>query len=495
MLFCISAQAQVLFNKRIKTYRGSGTAYSLKVQGNDFLLFGGLYYNYGPQYNIRYLVIKTDSVGDTLFTKSYGKIKNDFYPSYAGGVFKMKNDNYYYDIATKADSTGHNKYFFYKLISNGDTIQTKGFGDTSFHAGTQTKITRKYNLVASGQDGNLDPKGDFSLIKTDTLGNTFFIKYYGSTFYAEYSSSIDTCKDGGYILGGYRQLGGPDNFVIYVVKTDSLGNSQWENTYGNYDATGILTFKNQGYLITGDYRDSVYNGFSFTRTNLIKIDNSGAVLWDKKYGTSCYGGEAIISYELSNGDIISCGQVGHINNPPVNNVVYGIYGFIMKTDSSGNLKFYQTYEATTDQGAENYLRDIKQLPDGGFVAVGFVQPSDGTSQDVWILRVDSNGCEIPGCALNTGIEKLATVNATLSVYPNPTNGLLTVNYSIINPTCKDATLRLIEMGTGRVLISKTVPCNTTQTQIDLNEFANGVYSLSIQSNANAPQTIRVVKVQ
>jgi len=101
----------------------------------------------------------------------------------------------------------------------------------------------------------------------------------------------------------------------------------------------------------------------------------------------------------------------------------------------------------------------------------------------------------PQSTSSTSIAESVRTAKNLLAYPNPTNGLLTVNYSISDPTCKDASLRLIEMGTGRVLISKTVPCNTTQTQIDLNEFANGVYSLSIQSNANAPLTIRVVKVQ
>ncbi len=79
-------------------------------------------------------------------------------------------------------------------------------------------------------------------------------------------------------------------------------------------------------------------------------------------------------------------------------------------------------------------------------------------------------------------------------YPNPTNGMLTINYLINEPTCTDATLQLIEMGTGRILLTKKVPCNSTQTQIDLNEFANGVYSLSIQSNLNAPKIIRIVKI-
>jgi hypothetical protein len=83
----------------------------------------------------------------------------------------------------------------------------------------------------------------------------------------------------------------------------------------------------------------------------------------------------------------------------------------------------------------------------------------------------------------------------LSAYPNPTNGMLTINYSINDPSCNEATLQLIEISSGRVVTKKNVPCNSTQTQIDLNEFSSGVYSLSIQSNLNAPMNIRIIKVQ
>ncbi len=492
MLFCFVSKGQTLFNKRIKKNNAATGATSVLLNNNKFILLGSEYYNYGTSYNFRYLTLKIDSIGDTLYTKSYGKNKFDYYCDDWGGGTKL--GNYYYDYAAKTDSLNNIRSLLYKFNSNGDTIFTKLYSDTSLKYGFAVKVTRNKNLVLFGSSDTLDPNYDYCLLLTDTLGNIKFKKHYG-TLNPEDPCIIDTCKDGGFIMGGWRQLPGANNYIAYVVKTDSLGNAQWQNTYGNYSCQSIFSCKEGGYLITADYKDSVIGGEVFNRANLIKINNVGGVVWDKKYGASAYGENSIISYELSNHDIITCGTVGHINNPPVNSYNYGVYGYIMRTDSSGNLKFYQTYQATTFQGAQNYLRDIKPLPDGGFIAVGFVQPYDGTSQDVWVLRVDSNGCEVPGCALNTGIEQFVASSNQLTVYPNPTNEILNVQYSVNDPTCTDATLQLIEMGTGRILLTKKVPCNSTQTQIDLNEFANGVYSLSIQSNLNAPKVIRIVKVQ
>ena len=490
-LFPFMIQSQILFNKRINC-GGADGAYSVLQNGNGFSLFGFKYFYYGSRYDYRYLTLKIDSAGDTLFTKSYGKIKYDYYCGDWGGVSAFKNK--YYEYGSVVDTTGKGKTILYKFDVIGDTVFSKIIGDTSDQYGYSVKPTRSKKLVLFGSSDTLDPNFDYSLICVDTLGNVKFKKHYGTT-YPENPGGIDTCLDGGFILGGWRQLPGANNYIGYVVKTDSLGNQQWQNTYGNYASQSIFTCKKWGYVITGDYKDSVVAGDVFARANLIKINNNGGIVWQRQYGASAYVENAIISYELPNGDIITCGTVGHINNPPVNTFNYGVYGFIMRTDSSGNLKFYQTYEADTFKGSQNYLRDIKPLPDGGFIAVGFVQPNDGTSQDVWVLRVDSNGCLAPGCSTGLGIEQLSMQNEELRIWPNPTNGILNVAYTITDPTCTDATLLLIETGTGRILVNKTVACGSAQTQIDMNEFANGVYSLSIQSNQNAPKIIRVIKLQ
>jgi len=80
-------------------------------------------------------------------------------------------------------------------------------------------------------------------------------------------------------------------------------------------------------------------------------------------------------------------------------------------------------------------------------------------------------------------------------YPNPTTGELKVNYSIEDPTCNEATLQLIELSTGRLLLRKTVKCDATHTTLDLRELPNGIFALSIHSDGVPPKTIRIVKVQ
>ena len=111
-----------------------------------------------------------------------------------------------------------------------------------------------------------------------------------------------------------------------------------------------------------------------------------------------------------------------------------------------------------------------------------------------LAKTTANNVEKTGSTASTSKTAMPAF-VTLVAYPNPTNGILNVAYIITDPTCNEATLQLVEMGTGRILLSKTVACTGTQTQVDMNEYANGVYSLSIQSNQNAPKIIRVIKLQ
>ncbi len=95
----------------------------------------------------------------------------------------------------------------------------------------------------------------------------------------------------------------------------------------------------------------------------------------------------------------------------------------------------------------------------------------------------------------TNINLLNKQDKTLLVYPNPTNGILTIKYTLNNTDCNEAVLQLLEMNSGTTILKKNIACNATQTQIDMSELPSGVYSLSILSNTNASKNIKVIKVK
>ncbi|MDQ3110796.1 MAG: choice-of-anchor J domain-containing protein [Bacteroidota bacterium] len=101
---------------------------------------------------------------------------------------------------------------------------------------------------------------------------------------------------------------------------------------------------------------------------------------------------------------------------------------------------------------------------------------------------DSNGCDGVAATVTitvnacVGIEEEAAANG-INVYPNPNDGsfFVTVN--------SDATM-IVYNSTGEVVLSQNVIAGTTA--VNLNEFANGIYLVSIL-NDNTVNTVRISK--
>ncbi|MBK9425746.1 MAG: hypothetical protein IPN54_16785 [Bacteroidetes bacterium] len=83
------------------------------------------------------------------------------------------------------------------------------------------------------------PTTDYWIVKTDSLGNIEWQNTIGGSLY-DYLYSIKQTQDGGYILGGMScsNISGDKTETClwygdyWIIKTDSLGTIQWQNTIG-----------------------------------------------------------------------------------------------------------------------------------------------------------------------------------------------------------------------------------------------------------------------
>ncbi|PBQ32448.1 hypothetical protein CNR22_11930 [Sphingobacteriaceae bacterium] len=84
-----------------------------------------------------------------------------------------------------------------------------------------------------------------------------------------------------------------------------------------------------------------------------------------------------------------------------------------------------------------------------------------------------------------GINQIATAIGGLSIYPNPTTGIFTVELS----TSSAKTIVVTDLA-GRVVLNTT--SNNEKTNINLNAFANGIYYVKVQSE-DAVQVTKIIK--
>jgi hypothetical protein len=104
---------------------------------------------------------------------------------------------------------------------------------------------------------------------------------------------------------------------------------------------------------------------------------------------------------------------------------------------------------------------------------------NANQSSTYVLTVeDQNGCSgsasltltVDGCL---GIEEL---EASISVYPNPTNGLVTIQFDQFQG---DYQIELID-AFGKVIEQKQ--STSSETMIDLSNYATGVYTIKIASD-------------
>src|SRR5690606_6395457 len=213
--------------------------------------------------------------------------------------------------------------------------------------------------------------GEFWAVKTEPSGQEVWNQYYGGTNNDRAFDIVQT-PDGGYIMVGNSESEDFDitnalgSYDYWVVKIDAEGNLQWQQNYGgsSIEIAYSITKTNDGnYLVLGDTRSTdqqVTNPKGNADAWLIKINESGDLLWQKSYGGSQFDtGRSII--ENPEGNLIVFGS-SRSNDLDVS----GNYGqsdyWLVLTNANGNLFFEKNYGGSgTDFGNAAILSSSGQI--------------------------------------------------------------------------------------------------------------------------------------
>jgi predicted secreted protein len=122
----------------------------------------------------------------------------------------------------------------------------------------------------------------FSLVPSVGATSMWTRTYGGSGNDCPYS--LVAAADGGYALAGSTEFLGAGGEDFWLVKTDSLGNMQWNRRYGgigNDVAYSLIATSDGGYVLAGSTESFGAGGNDFW---LVKIDALGNMQWNKTYG-------------------------------------------------------------------------------------------------------------------------------------------------------------------------------------------------------------------
>ena len=321
-------------------------------------------------------LIKTDVNGSMLWSQTYGGAGDD----YAYSVIQTSDGGYALAGSTDSFGPGETNAYLVKTNANGNMIWSQTYGGRATNEATAVIQTSDGGYALAGYTDSYGAGSyDFWLIKTDANGNMLWNQTYGGPGDDEAYSIIQT-RDGGYAIAGYTNSYGSALYSSWLVKTDSLGNPEWNQTYGtaqDNEASSVIQTSDGGYAIAGYTNNTSSSTYYFWLT---KTDANGTTLWSQTYGDSTGDqfGQAVV--QTSDGGYAIAG--------PTDSYGAGDFDFwLVKTDSSGNMQWNKTYGGSGDD--EAYALIITS--DGGFALAGFTSSFGAPIYDGWLVKTDSSG--------------------------------------------------------------------------------------------------------
>ncbi len=251
----------------------------------------------------------------------------------------------------------------------------KTFGGFDNDYGRWAEQTSDGGYIVVDEEQSFGSGGrDIWLIKTDSSLNMQWNKTFGGAN-SEMGRVVKQTSDMGYLILGETESYGAGKDDIWLIKTDNIGNKKWDKTFGgsenDYCASVLETF-DKGFIVLGD----TYDGDDYD-VWLFKTDNSGTMEWQNFFGTNKTDRAYFCKQTKDKGYVI----VGETNS----------YGggkrdiWLIKTDSSGNMEWNKTYGKSEDE-CGNY---VLQTKDGGYFIIGHIGLIG--NPEVWLIKTDNNG--------------------------------------------------------------------------------------------------------
>ena len=482
--FSINLNGQNYFSKRYNIFNKQENIANLSsINNNKYIIAGNItsYYfkdsatGYVPTYRLYFATV--DSKGNLIDTL----LIDEKYQNTATFMNFHLCDRKPYFLFLSLDTISANRTYYIVKIKSLSPIDTQFIVlqmPCTACRPLRAILNNRNEVIILGKDSNTVSDPLFIAVY-DSNGVFRKIKTYSNILGIDPNSVIED-NNGNYIIAGMRWQQLHDTAGIFNTRwygmIDSNLNMIWydwphQGTVVDSRFDDVIQLSDGNYLFTGN------NGIGLSA---VKVNQTGNIIWQKNYFVDSLSYQVtyrtIFNVIEKNGYLYAIAAKDTIYNGQPNNFI-GFPVFIKMTMSG---KIIWTRQLSFNQKNLELLLGVKPTVDGFMI---FGSGSDTLyspfyyNRDAWLVKTDTNGCVIPGCNLNdvidtsnSGIEEYENVPSEndFTVYPNPTNGMLKI---ITQNISTDFIITDV--------LGKTLKTGNTKDEIDVSDFVNGLYFISI----------------
>lgn len=515
---------------------GSGNVYSIGISyGGDFdpsvatytlpTIYGGTY------------ISKLDASGNFLWAKQFGG--DDFNSPatpksitvdasgnvYVTGYFHGAPDFDPSSATFSITTTIFDDVFIVKLDASGNFVFAKSIGGANIDQAEGIKVDASGNIYTVGKYRNaadFDPGvGTYTLTtiassfdvfvsKLDASGNFVWAKNFSGGG-DETAAALTLDATGNvYVAGGFLNKVDFDPSVtvytinptnsgqvdMYLVKLDGSGNFVWaKNMGGTLDVSATaLAIDATNNLFVGGYFAGIADfdpnsGTSNLTSNgnsdvfISKYDGSGNYIWAKQIGSTQIDLLFSLALDGSN-NVYSTGSFMlsvDFDSSVSTNTLTAMHSaqsdaFILKLDATGNFGWARQLGSTNlvgTQGNSIVIDGSSNIITGG----GFQGPVDFDTEVTTYTMTASAGYNFVQkmSGGTVGVEDVLKPSQ-FSIYPNPTNGILNIDFSASPEITENTTIRIAN-NFGQIIYVNKV--ETSKTTINTGSLSAGVYFITV----------------
>jgi hypothetical protein len=427
-------------------------------------------------------IVKINSYGDTLWTRTYGGYGTDTYSSVIckGNNYIVVGSEFVFGLSWQG--------WLVEYDENGNRIAEKLFGGNAYKADGFADIiaTTDGGYMVSGTTNSFgtDSTSDIWILKLDSAFDTIWTKHYdlgvieGTQSYNDNGGHIIPFKNNEYMFTSGTCTSGcngsdPHSFATYFV-IDSVGNIIKLVSFKEGIKTVFACVRptnDGGAILCGaiSLKDTaIFAGMRSENMWVVKLDSNADTIWTKEIGkTGVYDGGFSI-FQTSDGGYFldSYSEQGDCPGFDVDNV------WLLKLNSTGDTTWVRKW------GKERNDDTWWAIPtsDGGCLAVGSTNANSipvvaaipGNS-NLLIIKTDANGN-----FSSTGKE--FSENESLGIYPNPAANYLTIDTRDLQS--KNYNIRIYD-DVGDLVLEKCL--SDSKTTLNISSLPVGMYVAEIKT--------------